>query len=737
MQRIAFGRARAGDQALLDEVTGEQVLRPLRQVVDNVERDLLGFGVNPAGPASDLDNYPEGQNRVSWKRLLAGDRDGGWTPLERMAQAERDHVAEVRGKLLAQVEDSIFASAGRDYESLGLARVTSGPGPADAGGPLRQAEVRQAADSLIRILGHRRRFVGRKPDSEAVPSIARKYLARVAEKHAAKLDEVVDQVSTVLETDRAIERYLLVPDGLRLLEVTDGLVWKCPGCGRKHRHASAGVCTGLDCLRELPVDPGREDSDAGDDYYAYLAGMPARRLHCEELTGQTGLDEGLNRQRWFQGIFFENQTEADEIPRVDEIDLLSVTTTLEAGIDIGSLEGVVLSNMPPMRFNYQQRVGRAGRRAPSISTSLTICRGRSHDDYYFLNPERITGDPPHQPYVDTAQMDIARRGVNAEVLRRAFRAVSAGVGDQDFDPGDSVHGQFGKAQDWPNVEARVATWIEDNDRAVDEVLTTFLTETKVSSESTRALREFVTNNLIEEVRAAAADSDMPQLDLSERLASRGLLPMFGFPTRSRSLYHQKPTTLNRVSSVDRDLTLAVSEFAPGSEIVKDKKVYRSVGVASYVPHGNHMTPELDPLGRTLMIGHCSSCRAIAPVHEPFPIACPLCGSPDYSILPTSQPKGFRTDYTAGRPYDWEFDMGTRAGEAQMSADFDPAGTDVWRRTLLSHGKADVFVVNRGESGKGFSFVPYGTAMDGWSEIVLVTHEFLWATKRTRAPFSRA
>ena len=181
--------------------------------------------------------------------------------------------------------------------------------------------------------------------------------------------------------------FLLQPDKLSLVTIDSKEGFACPQCTRVHADRAGGVCTV--CQSLLTEQPNHFFNVEGD-YYAHRASLgDSFRLRCEELTGQTGKEDGPKRQAFFQDVFLD-----DEQPLPNGIDLLSVTTTMEAGVDIGSLRGVVMSNMPPQRFNYQQRVGRAGRRRDPYSFALTLCRDRTHDEYYFSNPSKITNEAP-------------------------------------------------------------------------------------------------------------------------------------------------------------------------------------------------------------------------------------------------------------------------------------------------------------------------------------------------------
>ena len=638
---------------------------------------FIGIGVHPVSPTGVGWIKAEDDKWYSWEKLftIGADKRADWRDYN--TDSSQTNVDTARHWLVSKaqklVTEVIFNKTYFSLEETGLGYpcVPSEFTP----------ERRLLLNAFLRVLGDAYRLSdspwAKKPSdysaewrssAEIGPKHRVRRFARAIWPDEDRLNEELDLVLADLALAGHKGGYVSTSSLYIHLVDDDHPFWRCPNCGRVHLHRGVGQCTR--CQEGLPESADGKAQELRQA--SFLAKRIERddhtfRLRCEELTGQT--DDPADRQRRFKGILIEDDPEPLRKLAI-VVDLLTVTTTMEVGIDIGPLRAVFQANMPPQRFNYQQRVGRAGRRRRAYSMALTICRSKSHDLHYFWHPESITGDDPPPPFLTKSQSTAALRFIRKAWMCKAFENIRTENQDKGFPyPGDKIkppdiHGEFLPMRTFSDPMLGWKTMLQKELEATEtyrqKVQNVLVEDSSLVSDS--ALSSYTVEDLLQEI-AEVEGLGIEERGLAHTLAEAGLLPMYGMPTRVRNLYcsHQrqdKDVPIRNWETIDRDLDLAIYEFAPGSVLVKDKLQHRCIGFTGPLPDFRDVarkgtTNPVDPMGPTFTesfwMVQCTKCgawRRFLSKPEAGEQECGACGGmvDRQNANECRVPSGFRTDF---------------------------------------------------------------------------------------------
>lgn len=537
----------------------------------------------------------------------------------------------------------------------------------------------------------------------------------------------------------------------------------CQSCRTTQRpYPSQPTC--LNCGRETAVviDPDTDQVFRARKGYYRASTVEAQRtpptppmaLIAAEHTAQLNaaqvtevFSKAEENELLFQDVDLSAGDPARERPAID---VLSCTTTMEVGIDIGTLSGVSLRNMPPARANYQQRAGRAGRRGNAVATVTAFGSADSHDEHYFTAPDQMVRGRVDDPRLTLDNAEIARRHVTAYLLQRYHQERLPTIRPEDQPHLFAVLGKVDAFKDphAPLSRPDFEQWLREHLSALRAEVVSWLPAELPPAETARLLATLVEDTLAP-IDAAIDWAGLdgapppPQIpstgpddpgglevadeegeeqpghnaaseNLLDRLLYKGALPRYAFPTDVATFYvfDQHASTAFRPAfrfTPSQGLPVALTQYAPGKEVWIGSQLWTSGAI--YSPIGSERFNAWQSRRLYLECTFCHYARTIelSAGKRGERRDCEACGGvgtlgparhwlrPPGFAHPVSKDPGTSPDDPPAKSY------ATRAKLTAPTPADEQQWTQLTEHLRLHHTRQHLLVTNRGPREEGYTY----------------------------------
>ena len=419
-----------------------------------------------------------------------------------------------------------------------------------------------------------------------------------------------------------------------------------------------------------------------------------------------------------------------------KINILSCSTTMEMGVDIGGVTEVVMNNVPPKSSNYLQRAGRAGRRSETKALALTVCAPNPIGTYTWNNPDYPITHVTETPLLKLESRQLIQRHVNAMVFA-SFVADQGGIRVtatlRDFFVTPQGRSFFDKFLNY--IDSVISGKVERLQKSYSKLIKgTSLAQITLQEAAQAVKKDIISVHNIFEAHHGALTKSIESLEkqagtgnaiqairrqednlliksMLKYLAENSFLPSAGIPL---GLVECLLGGRERIDSNSPTLHIsqAISSYAPGNPVVKNEWVYE--------PSGIRLKTRYDDNALRYIIQNCTHCGYTTITYGSAKTDCPKCGrhgtmhgikdisSADLRFTEVVEPAAFSVAWnsTPTRKMDTPGGMNF-IQPILLEMDAWPAKTDSAKMSIrCSTPKSEILFYNKGTSGYGYAFCPY-------------------------------